>query len=90
MFIKGKRYKKCGIVLLDISKESLVIPDLFLQENLKIKKLMNCIDDYNSKFGRNKLFFGAMGIKSDWKPQKAFISHLNPNDWNNLPIVKSF
>lgn len=88
MFVEGDKYKKCGIVLLDICPESAVAPDFFLPENPNTKKLMGVIDAYNERFGRNKIFFGAMGVKSDWKAQKTLVSRLDPNDWEYLPVAK--
>lgn len=87
MFVEGDKYKKCGVILLDICPESSVIPDLFLPANPKMKKLMKCIDHCNARFGSNKIFFGAMGVKSEWKAQKSFISQFDPNDWQRLPTA---
>jgi DNA polymerase V len=89
MFKEGDRYKKCGVILLDICEESSIMPDLFAPiMDSKKKHLIKCVDSYNKKFGKNTIFFGAMGVKSEWKSQKNFISKVDPNQWNSLPIAK--
>jgi DNA polymerase V len=68
MFVETERYKKCGVILLDLISEELVIPDLFLGSiSPKRRKLMDAVDTLNSRYGKNTLFYGASGINPSWK-----------------------
>ena len=90
IFIVNIRYKKCGVVLFDISPESVVSNDLFLpKENPKRKALMKTVDLLNERFGKNSLFFGAMGTKPKWNSRKNELSDHNTIEWDHLPIVKA-
>ena len=68
MVLKNERYKKCGIMLLDLISEELVVPDLFSGfSSLKRRKLMDVVDSLNVYYGKNTLFYGASGINRQWK-----------------------
>jgi DNA polymerase V len=82
------RYKKCGIILLDLIPENCVVPDLFLGGiDPKQKAVMQTIDAINSHFGKNTIFFGAMGTNPQWKMRNDHHSRHNTTNWARLPIV---
>ena len=91
LFIPNERYKKCGIILLDLTSESLLTPDLFLKSfDLKRMSLMKTVDTLNARFGRNTIFFGAMGSKNpSWKSRSDKCSKFNTSEWEALPTVKA-
>ena len=90
IFSKGQLYKKCGIVLLELTQEANLVPDLFLKaSNPKRKILMRAIDALNARFGKNKLFYGAMGTNPQWKMRSDKRSPHNTTNWENLPVVKA-
>ena len=91
LFVSDERYKKCGVILLDLIPENLVMPDLFLENcNPKRISLMKTVDALNARFGKNTLFFGAMGSKNpSWKSQSKRLSKFNTTEWSALPVVKA-
>ncbi len=89
IFTPHRRYKKCGIVLIDLVAENEPVSDLFLsKENPKRKALMQTVDMLNGRYGKNRLFFGAMGTSSSWKSRSREHSGHNTTEWNHLPTVK--
>lgn len=84
MLIKGERYKKCGIILLDLISEDLVLPDLFLGSmNPKRRKLMDTVDSLNTYYGKNTLFYGSSGIDKLWKTRSEKRSQ-SYTEWKGL------
>jgi DNA polymerase V len=90
IFVKGMRYKKCGVILLDLLPKANVFPDLFLGGvNPRREKLMHTVDALNERFGKNTLFYGAMGINPVWKMRRDKCSSNYTSDWNDLAIAKA-
>lgn len=88
LYHEKERYKKCGIILLDLQPEKNIVPDLFLGGiNPKRKAVMQTVDALNAHFGKNTVFFGAMGTDSQWKARSDRRSEYNTTSWNKLPIV---
>lgn len=90
IYHEGERYKKCGVLLLDLIPESSVIPDLFLgASHPKRNAFMKAADAINERFGRNKIFFGAMGIERPWTMKSDRRSMFNTTQWDYLAIAKA-
>jgi len=90
IFKQGERYKKCGVILVDLVFERDVLPDLFGDTlDPKRSSLMHTIDALNDKFGKNAVFFGAMGIHPRWKMRSDNRSCYNTTHWEELPIAKA-
>lgn len=90
LFRKEMRYKKCGVILLDLMPESIVVGDLFLGGlDMKRQTLMHTVDALNTRFGKNTLFFGAMGIKQSWKMRRDRCSAPYTTHWDSLAIAKA-
>lgn len=88
MFSKTERYKKCGIILLDLISDNLVLPDLFLgSPNTKRRRLLDTVDALNTYYGKNALFYGAMGINKSWKTRSDRRSNYSTTEWENLAIA---
>ncbi len=89
IFSEGKRYKKCGVVLIGLLSENQAPTDLFAKKaSPKRKILMQAIDQLNGKFGKNSLFFGASGVNSSWHGKSNKHSGLSTTEWDHLPTVK--
>ncbi len=89
IFHKGLRYKKCGVILLDLIPETQVIPDLFLGSfNPKRRRLAQVVDEINARHGKNTLFYGAMGVNPQWKMRSDKRSRSYTTRWDELPIAK--
>lgn len=85
-----ERYKKCGIILLDLLSQDHVLPDLFLGGiDPKRAAAMQAVDAINGCYGKNTLFFGAMGTDPKWKLRSEYSSIHNSTDWKLLPLVKA-
>ena len=88
LFRKEARYKKCGVILLDLIPEETVAPDLFIKgSNPKRRELSNTIDALNEKFGKNTVFYGAMGTNPQWKMRSDSRSPGYTTCWEELVLV---
>ncbi len=89
LFREGLRYKKCGVVLLDLMPEARVAPDLFSNKiDKKRQQVAEVFDNLNSRFGKNTLFYGAMGVNPHWKMRRKE-NFKSDSSWDGLPIVKA-
>lgn len=87
---KENNFKKCGIVLLDLSSCENSNLDLFEKEmDPKRIRIMETIDSINSNFGKNTITFGSMGVHQRWKSRSENRSIHNTTSWKHLPIVKA-
>lgn len=91
LFRKEERYKKCGVVLLDLLPQSAVVPDLFQELDPKRRKLAGVVDALNTRLGRHKLYYAAMGGKDDasWKMRSERRSPNYTGRWEELAVVKA-
>jgi DNA polymerase V len=90
LFRPGIRYKKCGVVMLDLVQEADLIPDLFLGGiNPKRKLLMETVDGINAAFGKGTLTYGAMGVDPHWKMHSDSCTAPFTTSWENLAIAKA-
>lgn len=90
LFCEGQRYKKCGIILLDLIPENAVLPDLFLgSPDPKRQHLMQTVDALNAHFGKNTLFYGAMGTNPQWKMRSDKRSRHFTTSWEDLAIARA-
>ena len=85
---QGPRYKKCGVVMLDLVPEQQVPQDLF-QNGLgsKRREVLNVVDAINARFGKNTLFYGATGIHPRWQMRCDHRSRRYTTRWDELAIV---
>lgn len=89
LYRSNEVYKKCGVILLDLLPAQTIVPDLFFEENPKKMALMHIVDSLNTHFGKNTLFFGAMGVSPKWKGRSERCSNHYTTDWNELALVKA-
>ncbi len=94
LYIEGRKYKKCGVILLDLVPEHLVPRDLFTPKHDERKqKLQGVIDGIHDKFGQAALFYGAMGTSADSLQANRtvradFLSDSYTTFWDSLAVVK--
>lgn len=94
LYRKGERYKKCGVILLDLLPEKEIIPDLFDRLDPKRRRLAETVDALNARLGRNTLFYAAMGVypkgaAPQWKTRSDRRSRRYTTCWEELAIVKA-
>lgn len=90
LFKEGVRYKKCGILLLDLIAENNIIPDLFLGGlDPKRQQVLQTVDALNARFGKNTLFYGAMGTDPQWKMRSDRRSRHYTTSWEELALARA-
>jgi DNA polymerase V len=90
IYKEGLLYKKCGVILVDLSLESEIPLDFFRgNPDPKRQKLMKIIDKVNAKQGKDTIFYGAMGVEPYWKMRSDKRSSRFTTSWNELAVVKS-
>lgn len=88
LYRSGFTYKKCGLMLLDISSAETHQPDLFAPVDYQQpEKLMNLVDRLNGRMGQNTLFFAAQGTKRRWRMRQNLRSPRYTSRWEELPQV---
>ena len=81
----GYRYKKTGVMLLDLIPASLEQKHLFADSNQRhADRLMATVDRINEDLGPDTLFFGAEGINREWKMRCGSRSPRYTTQWNEL------
>lgn len=90
LYVEGYHYKKCGIILLDLISKNQYMPDLFIKADSKKKEhLFDVYDAINARFGKDTLFFAAMGTHFSWKMLSGNRSPLYTTSWNQLAKAKA-
>lgn len=81
----GFRYKKAGVMLLDLAPAAIVHGDLWTApDSARRKSLMQTIDRLNADHGRGVVRFASTGIKQEWKLRCDQRSPRYTTDWNEL------
>jgi DNA polymerase V len=90
IFRDGFSYKKCGVMLNDLSSVDAVQLDLLsLAVNSHDEKLMSVIDALNKRYGSGTIRFASEGMRQEWKMRSDMRSPRYTTNWNELPIVKA-
>ena len=90
IYQKEYRYQKAGVMLADITPESIFQGDLFQVESSteKNKRLMNTLDQINKKMGAGTLKLASEGTSGqDWKMKRGNMSPAYTTRWAELPIA---
>jgi DNA polymerase V len=79
------RYKKAGVILLDLAPATKVQGDLWEgPDTLKSKALMRVVDHLNEEFGRDTIGIAASGQKRPWGLKAEQRSQHFTTDWDEL------
>jgi DNA polymerase V len=82
---KGYRYKKAGVMLLDLRPAASAQVGLFDRpDDARSITRMRVLDKLNAQYGRDTLNFGATGRRRAWKMQREFLSPCYTTNWNDL------
>ncbi|MDR3476444.1 MAG: Y-family DNA polymerase [Gammaproteobacteria bacterium] len=87
IYKRGYRYKKAGIMLLDVQSNTIKQYDLFSQTASKSEALMQTLDQINCKMGKNSIFICAEGTSRPWLGQSNFRSNRYTTRLDELPVV---
>ena len=81
----GYRYKKTGVMLLDLIPASLEQKHLFADSDPNPSDdLMDVVDQINRDHGPDTLFFGAQGVNREWKMRCGSRSPRYTTQWDEL------
>ena len=81
----GYRYKKTGIMLLDLIPATLEQKHLFVDfDHRPGDHLMALVDRINQEHGPDTLFFGAQGVAREWKMRCGSRSPRYTTQWDEL------
>ncbi|HIJ46106.1 MAG TPA: Y-family DNA polymerase [Rhodospirillaceae bacterium] len=99
IFRRRRRYKKAGVMLLDLAAAGRAQPNLFAPSNDgRGGRLMEALDRINRKdWGEpgsgargwgDLLHYGAAGIHRGWRMKQAYRSPRYTTNWNELPVAR--
>lgn len=81
----GFRYKKAGVMLLDLGPASNVQTDLFHQpDDGRSRARMAALDALNARFGRDTVCYATSGVKRGWKLRNEHVSARYTTNWDEL------
>ena len=81
----GFRYKKAGVILLDLVHAGAVQGDLFtVPDSPKSQALMAAMDRLNRRYGRDALTIETSGRQKAWKLRSEQLSAKFTTSWNEL------
>ena len=90
LWVNGYRYAKAGVMLADFYDPGVYQPGLFdepLVQKESDQKLMQLMDNLNTKFGKT-IWFASQGVKQEWSMKRELLSPAYTTNWKQLPIVK--
>jgi len=89
IYRKGYRYKKAGVLVLDIVPEDRVQGALFDRvDRAKHAAVMKTLDAINSRFGRDTLKMAVQGSGEKWKLRQEKLSPSYTTKWNDIITVR--
>lgn len=81
----GYRYKKAGVMLLDLVPAAMVQGDLWTPADTPARQqLMEAVDVINRRYGRRSVSFAASGVKLGWMLRSEQRSSRFTTDWSEL------
>lgn len=84
----GYRYKKAGVMLLDLVRADQVQAGLFhAPDDARSRARMAAMDALNARYGRHTISYAASGTKRGWKLRNDFVSARYTTDWQELLTV---
>lgn len=85
IYRSGYRYKKCGILLLELHPAERVQASLFLHPDKPERvRLMAVMDALNARHGRDRVRFACSGTDRPWKVRAAHLSQRYTTRWAEL------
>ena len=88
IYKNGFMYKKCGVMLLDLTPAGVIQRSLFdaVEENYQHSAtVMAALDGINSRFGRDTLKVAAAGIAKRWVARAENKTQCFTTRWSELP-----
>ena len=89
IYKRGYRYKKAGVLVLDIVSEDQVQSSLFDNVNRhKQAVIMKTLDEINFKYGRDTLKIAVQGSGEKWKLRQEKLSPSYTTDWKDIIKIR--
>jgi len=91
IYKEGYRYKKAGVMLLELSKPDFLQLDLFNGEagySEKKRELLATIDRINQRYGKQTVNFSTANFEHSWQMRRELKSPCYTTRWQELPIAK--
>jgi DNA polymerase V len=91
IFRKGLSYKKCGVIISDITSGTGAETDLFAgnYRNSKKEDLVIAMDSINKKWERDTVSFASSGTKKEWMMRRGFLSGRFTTCWEEIPVARA-
>jgi len=88
IFREQYKYKKAGVMLVDLIHGKIKQPDIFIDEaKMNNAKLINALDAINSKYGKQTVQFAVCGYAGAWKSTRNTVSPAYTTQWDELLVV---
>lgn len=86
----GFRYKKSGVLLMELQAKGSIQATLFDDpaEQAKSDCLMHVMDAINQRMGQGSMTIAASGIRQRWAMRRDRKSQNYTSDWSELPVVR--
>ncbi|MDL2255322.1 Y-family DNA polymerase [Parabacteroides sp. OttesenSCG-928-K15] len=89
IFKPGYKYKKAGVMLMDICDQNAVQGNIWdTIDREKHKRLMEVLDNTNDRYGRNTLKLAVLGDGEQWKIKQERLSPCYTTRITDFPKVK--
>jgi DNA polymerase V len=86
---EGFKFKKAGVMLLDLIDADKAPLSLFDHHDPKDDKLIEAFDEIIRQQGPGAINFGTAGQQSTWHSASAFRSPRFTTEWSDIPTVKT-
>jgi DNA polymerase V len=86
---EGFKFKKAGVMLLDLVDADHAPQSLFDSHDPKDDKLIEAFDQINRRQGPGAIYFGTAGQASKWHSASAYQSPRYTTEWDDIPSVKT-
>ena len=85
IYKKGFRYKKAGVILLDLKKAADNQGDLWVRPDTPgSQHLMKAMDSLNARYGRGTVVYASAGHSRAWRLRSDFVSPRYTTSWDEL------
>lgn len=85
IYKRGYRYKKAGVILLDLAHVKDGQGDLWEKPDTpKARRLMQAIDSLNADYGRGTIIYASSGYAKAWRLRSDFVSPRYTTSWDDL------
>lgn len=88
IFVKGFKYKKAGVIVMDITPTNTTQINLFENSNPIHKPLMETVDKINQALGVKKLKLASQDLGRTWKMRQEKLSPRYTTNINDIITIK--